>query len=752
MDLNLDKARQPKLKQTEDFEFDDFPITNSKEDELGRLELAKIVTNYLINLPAKNNSFVVGINGSWGSGKTSFMNMMVECIANEISNRNDHTGVTYDSGKDKIDKSAIRLCLFKPWNALSEDAIISQFFDTISTSLKAKNYGDIFCTLAISLASASNVLFDTLDSLQIPGAKIAAGISKSLEKYLKNLSNPDIDSNQSLIKAKNSLYEKLSKFRGKIIVLIDDLDRCNRKEIALSMQLMKSIMDFPNIVFVLFYDKDVVAKSLFNEQAGIDGNEYLSKIVQQEFHLSLAQIQLDNLVKEKIRNKFAYEINKEETRFNTVTALLTFKSPREAKRFLINFEKDYYIFSKNIDFCDLIGISYLRCLQSLAYNRIVQESPNICVSSADYYKKSKNSGNNLLDLEKDIDKNAGKNISGLIDFLFAEETTGNETYVLAKHNRIRFFPVFLQYVSGSPGVSFSRVIFESEHVSMQSAVKLLGDSNSTAVFYNLMANQLLLSNRDKSIKILLFLSTSLYENNCDTPIYFYGLDFYNAYLLMESTIGKADFITVFKDFAKRFLVADTKAFDIVKFLVNFKWFINYERTPVEIKEPLIGIVNQTELLISNHINDYIFFSKFGDYSSYFFYNVSDELRKKINEATDIKQQIQNACFVLLKAASSSSSETFFEASRCKDIFNKFSFSQVDLLDFAKHTSNKQLQIGCIALYLGFSAKNEAVNGAAGEVYFKYKDLSDFCREANISQLFSEEDLKTYFPIKNILIY
>ena len=745
MDLNLDKVRQPKLEQTEEFEFDDFPITNSKEDELGRLELAKIVANYLINLPAKNNSFVVGINGSWGSGKTSFMNMMIECMANEIRNRNDHTVATYGSGKDKIDKSAIRICLFKPWNALSEDAIISQFFDTISNSLKAKNYGDIFCTLAISLASASNVIFDALDSLQIPGTRIAAGISKSLEKYLKNLSNPDIGSNKSLIKAKNSLYEKLSKFPGKIIVLIDDLDSCNRKEIALSMQLMKSIMDFPNIVFVLFYDKNVVAKSLFNEQVGIDGNKYLSKIIQQEFSLNSPSNQLNDFVKEKLSKKYVYEINKEEASFNAVIRYLTFQSPREAKRFLINFEKDYYIFSKNIDFCDLIGVSYLSCLNGSAYQKIIQEMNNICLSSLIYFEKGQNFSENLINLEKNIAKDEGRGLSGLIDFLFTQGAVKNDPYASAKNNKLCFLPIFRQYVSGTPGVSFSQVVSEKEHNGMQSALKLLSSKNSLTDFYNLMTDQLLFCNRDEALNILLFLNKSLFENNSNIPAYSYSLNFFNTYELLNSNVGESDFITIVKNFAKQFLTADTKAFDIVKFFVNFKWFIYDKDTVVKIKDSLIDILSQTELFISDHVKDYIYFSNFDNYSSYFFYNISDELRKKINENTDINQQIRNACCVLLQTYTHESSGKYFDVNRCKDICSKFSFSEFDLLDLAKHTSDRQLQIGCIALYLGFSSNSESVNGEADKENLNYNDLAKFCRENNIPRLFAEEDFNIYLP-------
>ncbi|MGO9388514.1 MAG: P-loop NTPase fold protein [Methanobacterium sp.] len=57
----------------------DKAIKYCNEDELGRCEFAKSVGNAILNHESED-SLVIGLQGKWGYGKTSIINMALENI------------------------------------------------------------------------------------------------------------------------------------------------------------------------------------------------------------------------------------------------------------------------------------------------------------------------------------------------------------------------------------------------------------------------------------------------------------------------------------------------------------------------------------------------------------------------------------------------------------------------------------------------------------------------------------------------
>ena len=64
-----------------------------------------------------------------------------------------------------------------------------------------------------------------------------------------------------------------------IVFFIDDIDRLSDEQIGLVFQLVKNIADFPRIIYVLAYDKNIVIRAL-NRVQQEQGKEYLQKVVQ----------------------------------------------------------------------------------------------------------------------------------------------------------------------------------------------------------------------------------------------------------------------------------------------------------------------------------------------------------------------------------------------------------------------------------------------------------------------------------------
>lgn len=232
----------------------DKPIENEQEDLLSRNDFAKHFAKDVVMLAEKNN-FTIALNGTWGSGKTSLINL----IKNEIVRLRDH---------DEQVSSYPIIIDFAPWNSLDENGIITQFFRSF-TSIFTKNKLKEFLKHS-KTQFALNLLKD------LPLIRNPFKLLKTFyDKYLKEFLEKDKD----LLTTKQEIIKCLKKSNYNFIVFIDDIDRLNNSEIKLLFQLIKAVCDFPNVTYVLSYDKGIVANALSNEQTS-DGYKYLEKIIQ----------------------------------------------------------------------------------------------------------------------------------------------------------------------------------------------------------------------------------------------------------------------------------------------------------------------------------------------------------------------------------------------------------------------------------------------------------------------------------------
>ncbi|MDY4787896.1 MAG: P-loop NTPase fold protein [Bacilli bacterium] len=253
-----------------DFLYDE-PIKCESDDLLNRTKFARDFVLNLLSIP-KGKNMTISINGEWGSGKTSLINLIKVELKKELSNRSSIS-----------DKSNFyyQIVDFAPWNTLDENAIVNQFFNTLISNFseeKVKNflkseYYKGFISIAKEMPKVG-VIFKGMDVL--------------LKKYSKSFLKGD----ENLLEIKEKINKKLQSLPGKFIIFIDDIDRLNKKEIKLLIQLIKAVFDFPNIIYILAFDKKIVSDALSEEQS-VTGEEYLEKIIQ----LSINIPQIEELVK-----------------------------------------------------------------------------------------------------------------------------------------------------------------------------------------------------------------------------------------------------------------------------------------------------------------------------------------------------------------------------------------------------------------------------------------------------------------------
>lgn len=233
--------------------FDDMPIKSQENDLLNRREFAKNLGKTLLDMDAKNG-YCIGLFGPWGSGKSSIINMILEEVRIQ----------------SEVMESTTVLMSFNPWNFSSSDQLIKQYFIMLADRLTSAT--DKRLSKVGKAVQRYAGMFDVFGD-------VGKGVGKAWKAIGKILQLRDVCENEDITKQRNQIVEALAGQKCKIIVVIDDIDRLSNKEIKLVFQLVNSVAKFPNIIYLLSFDKEIVSRAL-GEVQNCDGEKYLEKIVQ----------------------------------------------------------------------------------------------------------------------------------------------------------------------------------------------------------------------------------------------------------------------------------------------------------------------------------------------------------------------------------------------------------------------------------------------------------------------------------------
>lgn len=333
----------------------DKPIEDSKEDLLGRDAFAEHVANTIKCTSFSNNdSFVFGLYGKWGEGKTSFINLLKSYLVkytNNKQNKNPRNVCLFVRFLNLFFK--IHLFIFVLLFSFEDFLFKYDVFQNIFSSTYSIIYNVYFFSivsfviklvLCFGIIRMPNIFHcdfilqdqsDLEDNIRIvdfspwnmTDEKIllenffivikrelfqtigSTELNKNLTKYMnaviRKCSNGIIDfdifKEKNILKIKKDIINELKiKTKTKIIVFIDDIDRLEDEEICLIFKLVKSIADLPNISYFLSFDKNIVVTALSKHHEK-NGESYLEKIIQVPF--SLPQIRgykLEDIIQKEI--------------------------------------------------------------------------------------------------------------------------------------------------------------------------------------------------------------------------------------------------------------------------------------------------------------------------------------------------------------------------------------------------------------------------------------------------------------------
>ena len=339
----------------------DKPIKTGAEDLLGRSFFSKQLAKALYECDARDG-LVIGLFGEWGSGKTSVLNMTM----NEIKNMGE------ESENEPL------IVTFSPWNYSDKDNLTRLFFHRLITRIEGQDNQAKKKELGKKLKKYVNIL-DALAFVPSIGSILATAAKDFATDYVdKLLEVPDLD------KAKEDLEVILKENNQKIIVVIDDIDRLTNSQIRDIFHLSKQVGNFPNIVYILSMDREIVCRAL-KEVHNIDGHEYLEKIIQIPFEIpqmSKGKVneyllnQLDKIINNTSNDTIIDDNYWRKVFGNCVSPYIN--NLRDVNRLVNIFKFKYEALHQEISVEDMIGITTLEVLEPKLYKWIYNHKDILC--------------------------------------------------------------------------------------------------------------------------------------------------------------------------------------------------------------------------------------------------------------------------------------------------------------------------------------------------------------------------------------
>lgn len=337
----------------------DTPIKAREQDLIGRIPFAERLAD-ILKSAAGPESLVIGLYGPWGSGKTSVINLVENAL----------------SRKDDDGKAGVSVVRFEPWNYLTAEQLLAQFLKEVEGALDKDAYGrrKLFGKLRgkrpevlNAFAAYSEALLMTAGAAaSLAGAPLAGVAVPAFGNRLTSRLRKSADRAGSVSAKKQRLEEELLKFDGRVVVIIDDIDRLPNDQVRMVFQLVASLAKLPKINYLLSFDEEVVTRAL-SEVQKCDGAEYLEKVVQVPVRLpSISSGDLERILLKDINAIFeAFSYRREDLddkRWNGVCLTFLnnrFSTIREVRRFSNALKAKLTILPRFCCFEDVVALAVL---------------------------------------------------------------------------------------------------------------------------------------------------------------------------------------------------------------------------------------------------------------------------------------------------------------------------------------------------------------------------------------------------------
>ncbi|HCH6765252.1 TPA: NTPase [Serratia marcescens] len=256
----------------------DRAIRNNDEDRYGFTHIATELARAIKEI-GREGSAVIGIEGAWGTGKTSLLNLLRTALDKQQEARTFVLNISpWLDGSD----TPLVASLLLPVAGIIAEEEERRLSAKERAALKKKKAltGTAKTLMDYTRATARNLSPVAQIAAVIPGVPDASGALNAVadSHWLKEKEKTTAD-------MRAEIAQKIEELDLSFIILLDDLDRLEPAQAVEVIRLVKSVADFPRFRYLLCYDKAVLSQAISQGLGVTDGSLYLQKIVQISFGL-----------------------------------------------------------------------------------------------------------------------------------------------------------------------------------------------------------------------------------------------------------------------------------------------------------------------------------------------------------------------------------------------------------------------------------------------------------------------------------
>ncbi|TKJ42989.1 hypothetical protein CEE36_05755 [candidate division TA06 bacterium B3_TA06] len=255
----------------------DFEDPKFNWEEWDKLGFKGVAENIVTDIEAFGTPLIYGVYGRWGSGKTSMMRAIQDCL----KARNGYKTVWFDPWwYDHADKEQLFLGLLRK----IEKEIAPQDNTTL-TEIGVKFTAGAIAALRLVVDAGTSLL--GIGKVTEDAKKFYKEALELIEGEQKKQIDAVEETRTNLCKAIDSLLKK----DETLILVVDDLDRCLPDRAILLLDQLKNFLYLSRVVTVLGIDDEVFANMLNIHYQYHWGHQYLDKIIRHAYRLGKGTIE-----------------------------------------------------------------------------------------------------------------------------------------------------------------------------------------------------------------------------------------------------------------------------------------------------------------------------------------------------------------------------------------------------------------------------------------------------------------------------
>ncbi|QNT70484.1 KAP family P-loop NTPase fold protein [Defluviicoccus vanus] len=335
----------------------DQPIATPSDDRFGLDPFAAAIAKSIASMAAPAG-VVLAVNGAWGTGKSSAINLIRHHL------------------QAPIDAGYIVIVPFNPWWFAGADTLTLAFFQELNKAIGPS----LPKTARKSLAnlgrcvSAVGAVAGALANLKAPGL---GELIESVAGLVGRLSSNQRTVDQEHKDLSNALSEQKKRF----LVIIDDIDRLSPDDALTIFRLVKSVGRLPNVIYLLAFDR-AIAERIVAERFPTEGPSYLEKIIQGAFELPPPLVDvLRQQVVEAAVQVMGEPGEQQRVRFWNVfydVVAPYIRTPRDVTRIANHLAITWPAVAGNVDRADFLALATLQVFDAALYSAIREHPSELC--------------------------------------------------------------------------------------------------------------------------------------------------------------------------------------------------------------------------------------------------------------------------------------------------------------------------------------------------------------------------------------